>query len=319
MDLIIRKNIDRASFRGKFYLVSIIIIQGRGIMTSIKRIKYRNSMKEAAHFEIVDLQLFFATRSHWHLKRDFRLDYWLIIYITDGEGYHFVDFERYAYKAGDVIIIQKNQVQHFEINNVAKGYVIHINEPFFFEGEGISSKRFLEFFDRPYRLPILSIDNSDTTMNRAIIELIYKEYMKINDESNEDLIRSLFQSFILSLNDFYHKSDQSAETAVFRTYNQFRQLVEANYTEKKTVEDYAQMMLISKKTINNATRAIVGLSAKQYIINRIILEIKRYLSQGDLLNYEISDLLGFAEPANMTKFFKRYEGISPKEFRKGLS
>ncbi|WBW94985.1 helix-turn-helix domain-containing protein [Oceanirhabdus sp. W0125-5] len=285
-------------------------------MTSIKRIKYRNSMKEDSDFEIVDLQLFFATRPHWHLKRDNRIDFWVIIYITDGEGYHVVDFDRYAYKAGDVIIVQKNQVQNFEINNLAKGYVIHINEPFFFEGEGISSKTFLEFFDRPYKSPILSIDNSVETMNRAIIELIYKEYMKINEESNEDLIRSLFQSFILSLNEFYYKSKQSAETAVFRTYNQFRQLVEANYTEKKTVEDYAQMMLVSKKTINYATRTIVGLSAKQYIINRIILEIKRYLSQGELLIYEISDLLGFDEPANMTKFFKRFEGVSPKAFRK---
>lgn len=288
-------------------------------MTSIKRIKYKNKMKEAADFEIVDLQLFFATRPHWHLKRDFRIDFWVIIYITDGEGYHFVDFERYAYKAGDVIIIQKNQVQHFEINNLAKGYVIHINEPFFFEGEGISSKKFLQFVDRPYRSPIFSIDNSDMTMNRAIMELIYKEYAKMNDDSNENLIRSLFHSFILSLNEFYTKSDQVAETAVFRTYNHFRQLVEANYTKKKSVEEYAQLMHVSKKTINSATRAIVGLSAKQYIIDRIILEIKRYLSQGELLNYEISNLLGFDEPYNMTKFFKRYEGVTPKEFRKGHS
>lgn len=284
-------------------------------MTSIQRIKYENLRKEEAEFEIVDLQLFFATRPHKHLIRDFRLNFWVLIYITEGEGCHVIDFKRYSYKAGDMIIMQKNQVQHFEVNNYVKGYIIIINEPFFFEDKYISSEYFLEFFDRNYGSPILTIDNSDMTMNRAIMELIYKEYMKTNEISDENLIRSLFHSFILSLNDFYHEKEISSETAVFRTYNQFRKLVEANYTEKKTVENYAKMMLVSKKTINSATRTIAGLSAKQFIIDRIILEIKRYLSQGNLLNYEISSLVGFDEPANMAKFFKRYEGISPSEFR----
>ncbi len=75
------------------------------------------------------------------------------------------------------------------------------------------------------------------------------------------------------------------------------------------------MMGISKKTINLATRAIVDMSAKEFVNSRLFLEIKRYLSQGELLNYEIAEILGFDEPANMTKFFKKYEGISPKEFR----
>jgi AraC-like DNA-binding protein len=30
-------------------------------------------------------------------------------------------------------------------------------------------------------------------------------------------------------------------------------------------------------------------------------------------------VLGFEEAANMTKFFKNYEGISPKEFKENLS
>jgi len=63
----------------------------------------------------------------------------------------------------------------------------------------------------------------------------------------------------------------------------------------------------------------VDLSAKQFIIDRILLEIKRYLAQGELTINEISDLMGFDEPSNLTKFFKRYEGLSPKEFRTELN
>jgi AraC-like DNA-binding protein len=104
----------------------------------------------------------------------------------------------------------------------------------------------------------------------------------------------------------------------YEYFKEFRQLLEEHYKDIRTVEVYAKMMNISKKTVNLATRNTVGLSAKSYIVNRIILEIKRYLSQGNLMNYEIAELLGFEEAGNMSRFFKHYEGISPKKFREKL-
>ena len=287
-------------------------------MRTIERIGFDNKLKKECAFEIVDLQGFMSNRPHNHLNRDFRIDFWALMYITKGEGTHSIDFEPYLYKAGDIIFIQKNQVNHFLINSDAEGYIIIINEPFFFEGQGLTAISFLEFFNRPYKSPILSVDQTMTSTNRILIELIYKEYVKSFDSLNEDLIRGLFQSFIFSLDEYSKESKVSMETAVFKTYNQFNQLVESNYTSIKSVDEYSKMMLVSKKTINNATRSVLGLSAKQFIINRIILEIKRYLSQGELKNYEIAELLGFDEPTNLTNFFKRYENISPSAFRESL-
>ncbi len=98
----------------------------------------------------------------------------------------------------------------------------------------------------------------------------------------------------------------------------FRELVEENHAAKRSVEAFAQMMNVSKKTINQATRRVAGISAKQFIIDRLILEIKRFLSIGELMNYEIADRLGFGEAANMSKFFKHYVGVSPKAFKESL-
>lgn len=99
--------------------------------------------------------------------------------------------------------------------------------------------------------------------------------------------------------------------------------VQKNQVHRFVVNDdvkvYADRMHLSKKAVNQFTRNVTGLSAKQFIINRLVLEIKRYLSQGELLNYEIADLLGFDEAANMSRFFKHYEGMSPKEFRESLN
>jgi len=280
----------------------------------IKRIDYK-SPKKNLNFEIVDIQSLFASRPHKTLEKDYRLNFWVIIYIIKGSGCHYIDFQPYQYKKGDIIFIEKNQVSCFEINNEVEGYVIHINEPFFYLIEGFNGDIFLEFVDKSFGSPILNFDTCIGTTNRILIDLVYKEYNKIDGNINIELLATLFQGFILSLRSKLQNNEKTLLSTDYENFKLYRHLVEKNYDITRNVEDYALMMNLSKKTINKATRNVAGLSAKQLIINRIILEIKRYLGQGELMNYEIADILGFSETANMTKFFKNYEGISPKEFR----
>jgi AraC family transcriptional regulator, transcriptional activator of pobA len=283
----------------------------------INRIDYKNSERDS-DFEIIDLQHFFATRPHTLLQKDVRMNFWAILYITEGKGHHYVDLIRYSYKKGDILFIQKNQIHRFEINDEVEGYIIHVNEPFFYRIKGFNGEVFLDFIDKAYGVPVLPFDTSADSTNRALVNLLYKEYCCIAGKFNIELIASLFDSFMLTL-----KSQLSIDEKIFlskdyENFKVFRQLVEENYSNTKNVEDYSVMMNLSRKTINQASRNVAGLSAKQFIINRIILEIKRFLCLGNLLNYEIADQLGFDEPANMTKFFMHYEGISPKEFRKNI-
>ncbi len=281
---------------------------------SINRIDYMN-LRKKTDFEIMDLHAFFLERSHEKLVKDYRLNFWVIIYITEGSGHHYIDFKCYPYKKGDVLFVQKNQVQRFEINEDVEGYILNINEPFFYRIEGFNGDIFLEFVDKAFGSPVQSFDTTEGSTNRILVDLIFKEYSKSIEELNVELIATLFQGFILSLRSQVPINDKILMSKDYETFKIYRQLVEEHYMSTRNVDDYASMMHLSRKTVNQATRRVTDLSAKQFIINRVVLEIKRYLSQGELLNYEIADLLGFGEAANMTKFFKHYEGVSPKEFR----
>jgi len=288
-------------------------------MPVIERVDYKYNKKETLDFEIAGLQHFYATRPRQSIERDNRINFWVILYIIEGHGYHNIDFHKYYYKSGDIIIVQKNQVHSFLINPEVKGYIIHINEPFFYSTKGVDGDSFLEYIDQSYGSPIVSADASLESTNRTLIELIYKEYSKFAGPSSYRLLSSLFESFILSIQSPMSSKESIYNSKLYVNFSEFRNLVEENYIYHKTVTEYSEMMKLSKKTINQSTRAVAGLSAKQYISNRLLLEIKRYLSQGDLLNYEIANLLGFEEASNMTNFFKRYEGISPKEFKERRS
>lgn len=284
---------------------------------SINRIDYKN-LKKKTDFEIVEIQSFFKARQHKRLESDFRLNFWVIFYVTEGSGVHYVDFERLDYKKGDIIFVQKNQVQRFQVNETVRGYLLHINEPFFYKIEGFKGDIFLEFVDKAYGSHLLHFDTSIETTNRLLVDLIYKEYSKEASDLNMALIASLFQGFILALRHHISGDSKILLSKDYENFKLYRQMVEEHFTKTRNVEDYARMLHMSKKSVNQATRNVAGLSAKQFIINRLILEIKRYLSQGELMNYEIAYFLGFGEAGNMTKFFKNYEGISPKEFRDKL-
>lgn len=58
---------------------------------------------------------------------------------------------------------------------------------------------FLEFVDRAYGREVINFDTSRDQMNRTLIELIYQTYNKGGRSVDQDLLASLFQSFILSL------------------------------------------------------------------------------------------------------------------------
>ena len=278
-------------------------------MDTIKRIDFKKSEQELFDFEIVDLQEFLKTRPVKHLSKPFRLNFYMILYITSGKGRHEIDFITYDFKAGDMILISKNQVHRFFTDTKATGYIMLFTEDYMHINSEMNVNDFLEHLNMPLYNPIIEVDVSKEASNRILIDLLYKEYQGVDSVVKIQLLQSIFRSFMITIRMFKKFNEHIEISGDYKRFYQFY------YKEKKTVEEYAKIMLVSQKTINQATRKVVDLSAKQFIIDRILLEIKRYLAQGELTINEISDLMGFDEPSNLTKFFKRYEGFSPKEFR----
>ncbi len=285
----------------------------------IGRIRYINTDKRGADFEIVALEQFFATRPKKMLEKDYRLDFWALFYITEGSGVHSIDFTNHAYQAGDMIVIAKNHVHSFRVNYDARGYIVHINEPFFLKSGVTRDMDMLAFFETPMCQPILHVDISPSATSRQLIDLIYKEYLLAEEEIANKLIKSLMSAFVFSIRGENAADIRSFSTAAYRNYFEYRELVEQNFTKLKTVTDYEPLMGVTKKTLNAACRACAGISAKELITNRVILEAKRLLAQNELKNYEISYQLGFDEPANLANFFKRNTGMSMRRFRDMLT
>jgi AraC family transcriptional regulator, transcriptional activator of pobA len=106
--------------------------------------------------------------------------------------------------------------------------------------------------------------------------------------------------------------DRSAQQLlVFR----FEQFVNQHYLIRKQVRAYADLLAISPDYLRQVVKAVTGKTPLQLIADRILLEAKTLLAYSDLSIGEVSAYLGYAEPSQFGRFFRKQTGSSPAAWR----
>jgi AraC-like DNA-binding protein len=95
----------------------------------------------------------------------------------------------------------------------------------------------------------------------------------------------------------------------------FLLLVERNFLAIVSVADYAEMLNVTPSHLIETTKRAIGKPAGRVIRERVLLEAKRLLCYSDMSASEIAYHLSFEDPSYFSRFFKKYTGITPIEFR----
>jgi AraC family transcriptional regulator, transcriptional activator of pobA len=95
----------------------------------------------------------------------------------------------------------------------------------------------------------------------------------------------------------------------------FKQHVARNFYSKHYVSDYAGIMNISPRYLNQVVKKVMGVTAKSVILEQILIQACRDLKFSNESIKEISHKLGFAEPEHFSNFFRKATGTTPTAFR----
>ena len=107
----------------------------------------------------------------------------------------------------------------------------------------------------------------------------------------------------------------TSQEPTHEAYGWFRDHVEENFRSWHKVSEYADRLGYSTRTLNRLARQYTGLSAKELIDERVVLEAKRQLRHADTSVAEIAEQLGFDDPSNFSSYFRRRTGTTPGAFR----
>lgn len=163
----------------------------------------------------------------------------------------------------------------------------------------------------------LKLTLTESRLLEHIIETL-REECTVRDNLQEEMLRILLKRFIIVCTRMARlrlEVDQERENG-FDIIRQFYVLVDNHFKEKKQVQDYAEMLYRSPKTLSNLF-SLYGLNSPLRIIHeRVDAEARRLLLYTSKSAKEISEILGFEDLATFSRFFKKMNQKSISDFRR---
>jgi len=95
----------------------------------------------------------------------------------------------------------------------------------------------------------------------------------------------------------------------------FMELVMRHYREHRFVLYYAEQLGVTTKYLSTLVQKKTGVDASKWIAHFVILEARSLLSISDMSVKQIASELHFVDISTFGKYFKRYCGCTPLEYR----
>ena len=80
------------------------------------------------------------------------------------------------------------------------------------------------------------------------------------------------------------------------------------------IRDVAELMHIHPRHLSNTIKLVTGNSPCSFIEDKILDIARQHLEDNKISIAEIAKMLTY-DPSNFTKFFKRFAGMTPKQYR----
>lgn len=239
-----------------------------------------------------------------------------LFFITDGGGLLQSTDTKVSLDSPCLLFVPHHMLHGFIFPSDVRGHVLTM-PVHFFDSVTSNNKRLFSGFDRLQYFPLID-DTPSLQEITNLIKSIEVESAKSKTESEETLplLLQLLLIFLLRSEKESQSIVLTMDDKALRHYRAFEKLVKTNFHEQKSVQFYAQELLISSVHLNRICKTVVQKTSLQVIHDVIINEAKRYLKGTSLPIAEIAFLINFKDAAHFSKFFKKKAGLSPREYRK---
>jgi AraC-like DNA-binding protein/mannose-6-phosphate isomerase-like protein (cupin superfamily) len=270
--------------------------------------------RQSQQFQV---ELFDAKR-HFQVKYPHRHDFFEVLFLHHGSGFHVIDSNKYEIKPPCMFFLSPGQAHKLELSHDIDGYIFIFTSDFY-QLDRSNQNRLIEF---PFfytihqnNPPLLFNDWEDVTF----LDSVFKKAITLVENKaieNPELFRS-FLDLILNYSANLYPIDENllVKGKGHLLVKRFYQLLEEKYRENLTVNDYASHLSVTPNHLTQTLKLLTGKTSLEVIKSKQLMEIKRLLVHTNLGVSEISNLMNFADQSYFTKFFKRETGMLPLLYR----
>jgi len=263
------------------------------------------------------VEVFDANR-HFSVKYPHRHDFFEVLYLLKGSGYHVIDTNKYEIKPPCVFFMSPGQAHKLELSNDIEGFIFIFTAEFYLLNR--SNQNTLVEFPFFYTIhqdnpPLLLKNESDI---RFLESLFMQSISEIREavESNTEMLRSILDLILTTCAVRYQVTENLLNKGKGQILvKRFFHLVEENHQKNLSMSDYSGMIGITPNHLTQTVKLLTGKTSSQIVKAKQLLEIKRLLVHTNLSVSEIANQLNFEDQSYFTKFFKRETGITPIQYR----
>jgi AraC-like DNA-binding protein len=272
-------------------------------------------------FEIQEVAL-----NEWQ-QRPVKNNFFELVLIKEGQGTQCINYNFYDYKKGSLFLLPPLKCHSFQIEKTTQFIFLKFTSNFFYEKGQTTSNQQQWFKEAAYilsnynQLPGDIISNElDRQHIYTLIDLILKENSNYQPSSMslikslmtsilEILLRNIKQSLAYEIMTNIEKDDRVTKLLTYINEN-------INQPHLLRVEPLAKTFLLSPTYLSEFFRKKVKMSLREYIIKLRLKLVEIRLLNSDYTLTEIADELSFTDVSHLSKTFKRYTGMSIREFKK---
>jgi AraC family transcriptional regulator, transcriptional activator of pobA len=225
-------------------------------------------------------------------------------FMENGSLTHKVDLEDLTITDGQLFFVLPNQI-HTAPAQSQEGHV-YFKMSFDHNCLSLLPKQF-SFLINPLNSQTVLFDQASRLRVKMIFEMLNTILNSESDDKDGDVILAHLHSLLTEINNAYFKNSVKGNSMPVKLskYIEFKVAVETNLTEHQSVDSIAKDLAISTNNLYNIVKEYSGVSPKEYMTMRLMLEAQRKLHYSRPSIKELAYSLGFSDPDYFSRLFKK--------------
>lgn len=272
-------------------------------------------------FEVQELEL-----STWR-QRPVKNNFFELVLIKEGQGTQCINYNEYPYQEGSIFLLPPLKCHSFQIEQNSRFVFLKFTSDFFHADSREAMNQYEWFKEAAYILSNynqLPGDIIHSELDRqhiyTLIDLILKENKNYRLGSAA-LIKSFMTSILeillrnIKQGAFYEiEKAQGKDERITKLLSYINEHI--SQPELLKVEQLAKTFHLSPTYLSEFFRKKVQMPLREYIIKAKLKLVEIRLLHSDYTLTEIANELNFTDVSHLSKTFKKYTGMSIREFKK---
>lgn len=178
--------------------------------------------------------------------------------------------------------------------------------------------RMIEYTPSIFEEPVIELRTDVANIFYEYFKLLMKAIRLPNAFVKDEQAHLICSQLIMGLGNIYKQRDGNERPRYNRNQEIVKQLIRIviqNYKLERNISFYAEKMHLSPQHLSTTIKKTTGKTLTDIISTFVIRDAQAKLRSTELTIQEIAYSLNFPDISFFGKYFKRYTGMSPKQYR----